>query len=144
MNLAEREKRVTPSSVHPGTHSGEDHVREEKGSLEMRWLSQSIVSLRLLIISVNLTGCRDVWNFGKHAEGWMSLQIRSLSRVWSNLLFTHTVFQLVAVSPCALNLVLTSLMMRIAQIYTLRLRLLSSELDMEAGEVSTETGPPAH
>lgn len=74
----------------------------------------------------------------------MSLQIRSLSRVWSNLLFIHTVFQLVAVSPCALNLVLTSLMMRIAQIYTLRLRLLSSELDMEAGEVSTETGPPAH
>lgn len=56
----ERKERVTPSSVHPGTHSGEDHVREEKGSLEMRWLSQSIVSLRLLIISVNLTGCTDV------------------------------------------------------------------------------------
>lgn len=56
----ERKERVTPSSAHPGTHSGEGHVRGETGSHEMRWLSQSIVSLRLLIISVNLTGCRDV------------------------------------------------------------------------------------
>lgn len=30
----------------------------------------------------------------KHADGWMSLQIRSLSRLWSNLLFIHTVFPL--------------------------------------------------